>query len=335
MDLAAIATLPVPADTPSLVTWDNFARFATTRYPTPPAKPATLKQLNALPPAERDAINHHRIHYHATRWVLPSRDAETLTDRGLELLELNQHDPNASPGLLICGDYATGKTTIATHLGAKYHNQMIREHGPTVTATIDGATTSASHVPVLYTKITENMTTKQSAIAMCRYLGISQPRTSRYDLVDILQHTLPRIRTRLIICDDVHRLVANRKAEVAGFLKDLADLLPVTFVFVHGGAETTVQHLGPEILNRFHRQRLRPTALDDTAWTDTLNTLEARLDLYRHTPGTLAKHAAELHALTGGWVGKLANTIRTAAIRSIHTRTERITITALREQHAP
>ncbi|MGW7359998.1 hypothetical protein ACWGI0_26065 [Streptomyces sp. NPDC054802] len=62
---------------------------------------------------------------------------------------------------------------------------------------------------------------------------------------------------------------------------------------------------------------------------DVITDIENALDLHRHKPGTLPRHAPYLHQRTAGRIGCLTRLIRQAAITAIHDGTEHITMASL------
>ncbi|MET8331886.1 hypothetical protein [Streptomyces sp. NPDC005181] len=86
---------------------------------------------------------------------------------------------------------------------------------------------------------------------------------------------------------------------------------------------------GAQIAGRFKIFRHRPLAYateqDKAVWDDLVQAMESLLRLRSHRPGTLVKHAAYLHARTGGRIGSLSHLVREAALVAIVEGTERIT----------
>lgn len=305
-----------------------FDRFSWTEFvyrpnPEPPDKPDTYDAFTGLPPAARREVTAARVEYCSARRVLHTPSTEAFLVEARSMLASNELEPNAAPGLLLTGKFASGKTTIATHYAREYHIDAVKRYGGAIQLDdVIGVDGTAAHVPVAYIKVTDKMTPKQAAAALSWFYGVDPGKRTRLDIVLAVTAIMYACRTRLLIVDDAHRLIGN--GDINGFLKDLADLLPVTIVLIHGGDPNQIDAYGPEMLERLTIQHLKPVPAG-TPWKKLVRLASTHIDLYHHQPDDLTAIADLLYARTDGWVSTLATLLRKTTVRAIQTGEERIT----------
>ena len=140
--------------------------------------------------------------------------------------------------------------------------------------------------------------------------------------------------TQLVLVDDVHLMDTRSRAgaETSDQLKYLGERIPATFVY--SGIDVESSPLltgvrGSQLAGRFKIVRNQPlrygSPADKQIWHDLVHGMDSALRLRRHRPGTLATHAAYLHARTGGRMGSLSHLIREAALVSLLDGSEKIT----------
>jgi hypothetical protein len=237
----------------------------------------------------------------------------------------------ARPSLILTGPAATGKTTALLEVGRAYHLAHRRQHPPT-----------PGHgqpvVPVAYALVPPGASAKTLTTGFARYLGI--PVTARMTQAQLMQavcHTYNTAAVRLVLIDEIHRLNPRTTtgAEAADLLKDLTERIGATFVYAGINVASTPLFSGVRGAQLAARASLVETGAlparlgSRRPFTDLVTDLEAALDLRRHRPGTLARHAPYLHQRTAGRIGSLARLIREAALTAILDGTERITKTTL------
>lgn len=320
-DAARIADdVLIDLDLASLRNRLSWERFAFKPILTKPGRPPTAAGLKRLSDAERDELNKARIRYHGSRRVLVTSSANRFLQEARDLLVANEDETSAAPGLLLTGRFNSGKTTLATHFGREYHVSAVGTPGARVALTFDEG--HAPHVPVVYLKITDGMTTKQANQAIASFFDVETGDASRYDITAAMSRIMEACRTRLVICDDVHRL-ASPKNQVAGYLKDLADILPVTLIFIHG-KPASIDALGDEILERFTEYKFGPVPKESSEWKKLLGVAEGWMDLYNQQPGDLTGIADYLWDRTQGFVSVICPLLRKAATRAIREGGERV-----------
>ncbi|MGW8066902.1 TniB family NTP-binding protein [Streptomyces ziwulingensis] len=272
-----------------------------------------------------------REDYHSELAVMrtPAMDSVFTAVRRLLLVNRRQQ-AGARRGLIISGPATTGKTTTMMALGRSFHLADQRQHPG-----------RAERRPVLFISVPPAATPKMLVSEFARFLGM--PITDRLNQTQItgaVCDLLCELGTQLVLIDDVHLLDTQRRAgaETSDQLKYLGERIPATFVYSAIDIETSSLLSGvrgAQIAGRFKIFRHRPLAYateqDRTVWNDLVGAMEDLLRLRAHRTGTLVKHAAYLHARTGGRIGSLSHLIREAALIAITEGTERITKQLLAE----
>ncbi|OEV32878.1 ATP/GTP-binding protein [Kitasatospora aureofaciens] len=193
-------------------------------------------------------------------------------------------------------------------------------------------------MPVAYVLVPPGASAKTLTAGFARYLGI--PVTARMTQAQLMQavcHTYNTAGVRLVLIDEIHRLNPRTTtgAEAADLLKDLTERIGATFVYAGIDVTTTALFTGVRGAQLAARASLVETGAlparlgNRRPFTDLVTDLENALDLQRHRPGTLPRHAPYLHQRTAGRIGSLARLIREAALTAILDGTEKITKTTL------
>ncbi|MFE1318335.1 TniB family NTP-binding protein [Kitasatospora phosalacinea] len=297
-------------------TWRGFAQFATAPTPTPPA------------PGEMGRSVEERLAYYSQFVTVrtPAIDSLALSVRRLMLLGRHQRT-TARPSLILTGPPATGKTTALLEVGRACHLAHLRQHPQPL---------GSAHpvVPVAYVLVPAGASAKTLTAQFARYLGIpTTTRTTQAQLLQAVTHTYNTAGVRLVLIDEIHRLNPRTTtgAEAADLLKDLTEQIGATFVYAGIDVTTTPLFTGVRGAQLAARASLietgsLPARLGQRhPFTDLVTDLEAALDLQRHRPGTLPRHAAYLHQRTAGRIGSLTRLVREAAQTAILDGTERIT----------
>jgi TniB protein len=327
----ALTTAPVPADQP-LTTKEGWARFVATAA----VPPALCENWQALEGAERAEHNEERLTYLSDPVTVHTPTIAQVIKDVRRLLILNRRQISARRGLIVTGGAGTGKTTAITQLGRAHELALRRRHpvpGP--------------RIPVVYLTLPPAATARMLAVEFARFLGI--PVTARANITDVTDAVcavLCDTGCQLVLVDELHNLALHTGAgaEVSDQLKYFAERIPATFVYA--GIDVEENGLfhgirGQQIAGRFTVIPTRPFAFGTTSqradWRALIATLEQALCLYRHVPGTLARHGEYLYRRTGGMIGSLSHLIRGAAIDAICDGTEKITkahLEAVRLDHA-
>ncbi|WP_078939118.1 TniB family NTP-binding protein, partial [Kitasatospora aureofaciens] len=278
-------------------TWHGFQTFATTPAPAPPA------------PGEPERSVEERLAYHSAFVTVrtPAIDTLALSMRRLMLLGRYQRT-TARPSLILTGPAATGKTTALLEVGRTCHLAHTRRH-PAPPGNGQPA------VPVAYVLVPPGASAKTLTAGFARYLGI--PVTARMTQAQLMQavcHTYNTAGVRLVLIDEIHRLNPRTTtgAEAADLLKDLTERIGATFVYAGIDVTTTALFTGVRGAQLAARASLVETGAlparlgNRRPFTDLVTDLENALDLQRHRPGTLPRHAPYLHQRTAGRIGILA-----------------------------
>ena len=246
---------------------------------------------------------------------------------GRRLVLLNRHQVSARRGLIVTGAAGTGKTTAITQLG-RNHELLLRHRL--------GQQAMAGRMPAVYVTVPPAATPKMLAAEFARFAGIQvdNRRQNQADITNTVCDVLARLRTDLVLVDEIHNLnLATRAgADASDQLKYLAERIPATFIYAGINAEGSglfAGTRGQQIAGRLGVITCQAfpygTAAQRQQWQALIATLEQSLRLRRHQPGQLLRLDAYLHERTDGMIGRLSHLIRGAAVEAILDGTEKIT----------
>ncbi|MFI2207756.1 TniB family NTP-binding protein [Streptomyces sp. NPDC020192] len=306
-----------------LTTWQGWQRFATTDPVTPPQPDDPPRSIE------------ERLAYHSSFVTIRTPAISQLAAQVRTLMILGRHQQaTARPSLIVTGPAAAGKTTALLHVGRACHLARTRENP---------ASPGSAHaaVPVAYVLVPPGATAKTLITEFARYLGIPvTARMAQTQLTDAVCHTYTQAGVQLVLIDEIHRLDPRTTtgAQTADLIKDLTERLPTTFVYA--GINVTDTPLfsgtrGAQLAGRATLITCGPLPARHGThhpFTDVITDIENNLDLQRHKPGTLPRHAPYLHQRT-----RRPHRIphpphppsRQAAITAIHDGTEKITKASL------
>jgi AAA domain len=217
--------------------WNPSAKagwFAMAEAP-PRVRPPALsdQEITGLPPAGRRRYDQARAIWHANLGPIRTPQVDAVFEVLEEICGSNLQDGGkARPAAVLDALPGLGKTTAALAFGRWFHREQIAAHGPQVPAG-DG---SWQRIPVVYLGLTSHTTMRSLNAMLCRFYGLPERGNA-----DLLAHRaaqcVTNCKTRLIIVDDVHFLDVTRRdgREVANHFKWLANVFPVTFLFVGVG----------------------------------------------------------------------------------------------------
>jgi hypothetical protein len=293
------------------------------------ADPATFELLPlddwaALDDADRIAYNEARIAHHAELSVVTTSAIREISNEGRLLTLMNQRENGARRGLIVSGGAATGKTTAIKQLG-RFHELRARLRFPVGTA---------DRIPVIYITAPPKGSPRKLAMEFARFLGL--PLTSRAnstDIADAVCQVLIDARCDIVIIDELHNvnMATTVGEDYSDHMKYFTEHLPATFVYAgidveRSGLFTGIR--GKQLAGRCALVTTGPFPYHEE-WQQLIASMEDTLRLHKHEAGSLVASAKYLHQRTGGMIGSLSHLIRAAAIRSILTETEAITVPLL------
>lgn len=318
------AEAPLP-----LTAKEGWARFADIQTDPPPRM--TVKQLHALPAAEKDEYDAARIRYMVAQAVVRTPQLEQVLTAARSLIHLNEHKPYGKLGLIVSGEAALGKTTIVTQVGREHERRR------RMTAHPAGA---PGTVPVVYITVPPACNSKAMSAELARFFALpSHSRMSQTELMASVVHAVRSKRTELIIVDEIHNLNMNYRinAEAADTLKDLSEKCSATFLYSGVDVESCglLDGLrGQQIAARFSLHRVAPFSNRSKAgreqWQQLLLALTSTLTLAAQGPEDILRYADVLYAHTGGSIGRLTHTLHLCAFTAITDGSERIHTRMLR-----
>ncbi|MEV7190026.1 ATP-binding protein [Kitasatospora sp. NPDC093102] len=296
-----------------LTTWDGWQRFVDA----PDAQPGDVLD------EEWDLEERERYHSRFVVLRTPAMDRISLSVRRLLALNRGQQG-GARRGLIISGPSTTGKTTAMQQLGRTVEMADRLRH-PGV----------RDRLPVLFVTVPPSSTPKMLISEFARFLGLPlAERMNQVQITNAVCELLCDLGTQLVLVDDVHLMETRSRvgAETSDQLKYLGERIPATFVYSGVNVETSpllTGVRGAQLAGRFKILRNPPlayaTAEEQAVWHDLLDDMDRALRLRRHVAGTLPRHAAYIHARTGGRIGSLSHLVREAAIAALYDGGERIT----------
>jgi hypothetical protein len=208
--------------------------FAMAEAP-PRARPPLLaaEDIAALAAMQRRRYDQARALWHANLGPIRTPQVDAVFEALEEICGSNLQDGDkVRPAAVLDALPGLGKTTAALAFGRWFHHEQIGLHGPQV-ETGDGCW---QRIPVAYLGLTSHTTMRSLNAMLCRFYGLPERGNA-----DLLAHRaaecVTNCKTRLIIVDDVHFLDLTRRdgREVANHFKWLANVFPVTFLFVGVG----------------------------------------------------------------------------------------------------
>lgn len=288
------------------------------------ADPAAFDLLDeptwaALPAADRVLYDEARCRYHSELVVVSTSTVRQVCHQGRLLTLLNQREISARRGLIVSGDWTTGKTTAVKQLG-RTHELRIRARHP-----------GSDRIPVVYVTTPPKGSPRKLAMEFARFLGLPMVtrRDNTTDITDAVCQVMIDARVDLVLVDEIHNMNLATLAgeDLSDHLKYFTEHLPATFIYAGINVERCGLFTGMRGKQLAGRCTLIGTGAFacNTEWQALIATLEDTLRLHRHQPGTLVKLARYLHQRTGGMIGSLSHLIRAAAISAILDGSEAIT----------
>jgi hypothetical protein len=207
--------------------WRTFVAAARSARPQMP----TLAAYRAMAAAQRRRFNDARRSHHAAFGPVETPQMRRIYDEVMEVVETNLRNgrPGARKGRVLDGLGGAGKTTIAAEFGRDLELALRRRHPGELTAA------GADYVPVVFVTLPAKTTVKGLNLRLARFLDIPVPKrppTTEW-LTERVQEQALRAATALIVIDEIHylNLRYGDNRDVNNHLKDLANLIPATFLY--------------------------------------------------------------------------------------------------------
>jgi hypothetical protein len=327
--------------------WNPSVRsgwFAMAEAP-PRARPPLLAavEIAALPAAERRRYDQARAVWHANLGPIRTPQVDVVFEALEEICGSNRQDGDkVRPAAVLDSLPGLGKTTAALAFGRWFHREQVEMHGPQVKAS--GGTWQ--RIPVAYLGLTSHTTMRSLNAMLCRFYGLPERGNA-----DLLAHRaaecVVNCKTRLVIVDDVHFLDISRRdgREVANHFKWLANVFPVTFLFVGVGLRARglldeglagADAAFSQTARRWNVLSVEPFEIRTTAgqrtWRQLLLGIERGLVLAGAWRGMIARDLAEyLFTRSSGHFASLMSLISRGCYRAIRTGAESLTASLLDE----
>jgi len=275
--------------------------------------------LAGLDAAERADYDETRMKYHSELIVVETSTVRDVIRQGRLLMLLNQREVSARRGLIVSGQWATGKSTAIKQLG-RVHELLVRKRFP-----------GQDRIPVVYVTAPPKGSPRKLATQFAHFLGMPpfRSRANEMDIATAVCEVLTDARTDLVVVDEIHNvnLATSAGEDMSDHLKYFTEHLPATFVYAGINVESSGLFTGIRGQQIAARCVLTRTGkfLYTQEWRRMVATMEQALRLHRHQPGSLLKHAKYLHQRTGGLISSLSHITRASAIRAILDGSERIT----------
>lgn len=303
----------------------------------------TAQEATVLPPGERRRYDQARAAWHANLGPIRTPQVDAVFEALEEIVGSNLQDGDkVRPAAVLDALPGLGKTTAALAFGRRFHREQVEMHGPQVQAG-DG---TWQRIPVAYLGLTSHTTMRSLNAMLCRFYGLPERGNA-----DVLAHRaaecVVNCKTRLVIVDDVHFLDISRRdgREVANHFKWLANVFPVTFLFVGVGLRARglldeglsgADAAFSQTARRWNVLTISPfemrTQEGRRSWRQLLLGIERELVLSGSWRGMIAGDLAEyLFARSTGHFASLMSLISRGCYRAVRTGAESLTAGLLDE----
>lgn len=316
------------------VAWREFVARPDPKKPLLPS----MGQYQAMSDAEKASYDLARKMYHNTFGPLTSRTMKKVHDQVIRLAWDNLRTaPGARQGAIVDGQATLGKTTIVLHMGRIYEGLAQRAY--------EGKGLRGTHVefiPVVYSSVPSSTTPKKLLQSLNKFYGNPfADRDSEAKLKSRLHDIAVQCGTSLFILDDIHNLHRGNKSadSVNDLIKELANLIPATFVYAGINCEDSVLLMDSrtggkgrftQTQYRFALHKVEPFPYDvhlagESEWLEFLASVEEHLCLLKYRPGWLVQQERYLYLRTEGGIGSLIRLVRAAANAAIRDGSESLT----------
>lgn len=317
-------------------TKEGWSRFVADDPPRPP-KIGRAEQ-DAQTAGEREQYDDARRHFMAAG-IVRTPAFDNILRSASSRLRINEHKRTGKLGLIVAGEPALGKTTTVTQIG-KLHT-LRRQHQ-------DHPAGQPGCIPVVYITVPPACGPKAMIAEFAEFFALpTNGRISHSTLLNSVSQVMARVRTELVIVDEIHNLNVNYRmsADASDALKQLSEKCAATFIYAGVNVESSGLldgARGQQISSRFELHHVTPFSDRATAhraeWEAVLLDLEETLCLTKQPEGAILAHSARLFADSGGSIGRIVDILHIAALTAIDDHSERLALTpdaAPRTKRAP
>ncbi len=266
----------------------------------------SLKKIASLPNRERIAYIKDELYIGYSRATFVLNKLEDLIEHPITL---------RMPNLLIVGDTNNGKTVLVNKFCRK-HQPYIKDEDSTLVA------------PVLYIQAPPKPDERRF------YNNILDAINSPYRLNEKVEYKqrqvieiLSTIKTRMLIIDEIHHILAGNLSAQRYFLnviKYLANELKIVIVGVGTRDAFNAIQTDPQMANRFEPALLQKWQLNND-YLRLLKSFETLLPLQKESYLTSKEIAIRILNLSEGVIGEISTLLKKAAILAIESSEEKIT----------
>lgn len=315
-----------------LSTKEGWSRFVTDDPPQPPK--ISRSERDAQSADERERYDDARRQF-MTGGVVRTPMFNRILHSASSRLRMNEFKHTGILGLIVSGEPALGKTTTVTQIG-KLHT-LRRQHQ-------EHPAGQPGCIPVVYITVPPAYGPKAMIAEFAEFFALpTNGRISHSTLLNSVSQVMARVRTELVIVDEIHNLNVNYRmsADASDALKQLSEKCAATFIYAGVNVESCGLldgARGQQISSRFELHQVTPFTdrgkMHRAEWEAVLLDLEETLCLTRQREGDILNHSAKLFADSGGSIGRLVDTLHLAALTAIDDHSERLTLTADRAPRA-
>ena len=325
--------------------WNPSAKagwFAMAEAP-PRTRPPLLatKEAAALPPIERRRYDQARAAWHANLGPIRTPQVDAVFDALEEICGSNLQDGGkVRPAAVLDALPGLGKTTAALAFGRWFHREQVEHARPAGAGRRRDVAADPGRLPgadLAY----HDAEPERDALPVLRAARAGQRRRAGPPR----RRVRADCKTRLVIVDDVHFLDISRRdgSEVANHFKWLANVFPVTFLFVGVGLRARglldeglagADAAFSQTARRWNVLSLGPfeirTQEGQRTWRKLLLGIERELVLSGAWRGMIAGDLAEyLFARSTGHFASLMSLISRGCYRAVKTGAESLTASLL------